>query len=215
MLATSGQGQVTIESEKALGDWLGTEDLSRLAECGLVLEEDLADVDTYSVGLAQVGDLLVSYVGTQVTTPNAKGEEVYGGSQLLFARGGFDSLMALDLPQPIRLAIIQASQYDAAALECFPGLFASRRNYDVAEGTNARGKRCSGVLEQSWRLGGATGAEIAALEAFRQRPELMQVRASTVERYGAFDPPPAEATVYFHGVDEVEGPMLKFAVVRP
>ena len=47
---------------------------------------------------------------------------------------------------------------DAAATECFPGLVASRRNYDVAQGTNARGKRCSGVLEQSWRLGGATGA---------------------------------------------------------
>lgn len=215
VLATSGQGQATVESLETLAAELDAQDLSQLSECGLVLEEDLADVETYSVGLARVGELLVSYVGTQGTTPSGKGEEVYGGSDLLFARGGFDALLALDLPQPIRLAVIQASQYDAAATECFPGLVASRRNYDVAQGTNARGKLCSGVLEQSWRLGGATGAEIAAMEAFQEQPDLIEVRACTVERYGDFDPPPAGAAIYFQGVDEAEGPMVKYAMVRP
>jgi hypothetical protein len=214
VLATSGQGQVTIEDEKGFSEALEEQDQSQLAEFGLVLEEDLADVETYSVGLARVGDLVLSYVGTQGTTSNGRGEEVYGGSDLLFARGGLDALLALDLPQPVRLAVIQASLYDAAALKCFPGLFASRRNYDVAQGMNARGKRCSGVLEQSWRLGGATGAEIAAMEAFAQEPERDRVRACTVERYGEYDPP-SGATVYFHGTDEVEGPMVKYAMVRP
>ena len=101
-------------------------------------------------------------------------------------------------------------------MECFPGMFASRRNYDVIQGTDAAGRRRSGVLEQSWRVGGASGAEIAALEAFRAEPALRAVRASTVEDYGeAAPPPPPGATVYFRGVDERVGPITKYATVEP
>jgi hypothetical protein len=63
-------------------------------------------------------------------------------------------------------------------------------------------------------MGGASGAEIAALEAFRAEPGLRAVRASTVEIYGGAVPPP-HATVYFHGVDERDGPMTKYATVEP
>ena len=87
------------------------------------------------------------------------------------------------VPENIRTAVGQARVYDAAT-SVFPGLFASRRNYDVAQGANARGQWRSGVLEQSWRVGGATGAEIAALEAFRADPGLQVVHTSTVEVYG-------------------------------
>ena len=46
--------------------------------------------------------------------------------------------------------------------------FASRRNYDVVAGLDARGQRRCGVLEQSWRVGGASPAELVALAAFLQ-----------------------------------------------
>ena len=46
-------------------------------------------------------------------------------------------------------------------MAAFPGLFASRCNYDVVTGADGVGKHHSGVLEQSWRAGGASGAEIA------------------------------------------------------
>jgi hypothetical protein len=70
------------------------------------------------------------------------------------------------------------------------------------------------VLEQSWRIGGASGAEIAALEAFRADPGLRVVRASTVEAYGAGAVPPPGATVYFCGVDDDAGPITKYATVE-
>ena len=63
-----------------------------------------------------------------------------------------------------------ARAYHEAALTCFAGMLASRSNYDVAEGRDATGRQCVGVLEQSWRLGGASGAEVAALEAPERRP---------------------------------------------
>ena len=97
----------------------------------------------------------------------------------------------------------------------FPGFFASRRNYDIAQGSDAQGRRRSGVLEQSWRLGGASGAEIAALEAFRADPNLQSVRAATVELYGEGHPPPPRAVVYFEGIDPTVGPMTKFAMLKP
>ena len=45
-------------------------------------------------------------------------------------------------------------------------------------------------------LGGASGAEIAALEAFRAEPTLDAICVSTFETYGEAEPPP-HAIVYF------------------
>ncbi len=109
----------------------------------------------------------------------------------------------------------QARAYDAAVAECFPEMFASRRNYDVVQGLDAAGRRRSGVLEQSWRIGGASGAEIAALEAFRADPALRAVRAATVEVYGEGSAPPPHATVYFRGTDERVGFITKYTLVEP
>jgi hypothetical protein len=87
----------------------------------------------------------------------------------------------------------------------------TRRNYDVIEGTDATGSRRIGVLEQSWRVGGASGAEIAAFEAFADDLDCAAVRCSTVEIYAEVTPP-VGATVYFSGVDPVVGAMTKYAV---
>jgi hypothetical protein len=162
-----------------------------------------------------VADLVATYYGTQRLTPDNGGAAVYGGSELFVARGGFEALAGLGLPEEARLAVSQARVYDEAAEGCFAGMFASRRNYDVARGLDAEGRWRSGVLEQSWRIGGASGAEVAALEAFRTDPALRTVRASTVEAYGEHvPPPPAHAAVYFRGVDERDGPMTKYATVE-
>ena len=213
--ATAGRGQIVVCGAAELEAALAAVDAAELSGHGLVLEEDLAEVTTYSVGQVRVADLVASYCGTQRLTPDNSGAQVYGGSDLVVARGDFEALLALDPPEGARLAVAQARTYDAAAMECFPGLFASRRNYDVAQGVDAAGRRRSGVLEQSWRAGGASGAEVAALEAFRADPGLRAVRASTVEIYGQRHAPPPGAMVHFRGEDERGGPMTKYTVVGP
>lgn len=214
--ATGGRGQVVVPDAAALEEALGAVDAEDFSEHGLVLEEDLAAVTTYSVGQVRVSDLVAAYHGVQRLARDNTGAAVYGGSSLVCARGGFGALLELDLPEDVRLAVSQARVYDAAATDCFAGMFASRRNYDVARGLDAGGRWRSGVLEQSWRIGGASGAEVAALEAFRAEPALRSVRASTVEAYGEdAPPPPPDAAVYFRGVDEKDGPMTKYAVVEP
>lgn len=207
----AGLGQSVVETMPELDVALDALDPAELAQAGVVVEENLTDVITYSIGQVRIADLTGTYFGTQYTTTNNRGAEVYGGSEITVVRGGFDAFALRDLPESVTRAIEQARIYDAAASECFDGFYASRRNYDVVQGRDRKGRVKSGVLEQSWRLGGASGAEIGALEAFRGDPLLRIVRATTREVYGDAPEVPSDAVVYFSGVDDQVGRLTKFA----
>ncbi len=210
--ATGGHGQTVVPDLATLERCLAEIDPQALQEDGVVLERNLADVRTLSVGQVHVAGLVATYHGTQRLTRDHTGAEVYGGSDLTVVRGDFQALLALDLSSEVRIAVEQALLYDSAAMACFPGLLASRINYDVAQGLRPDGSWCSGVLEQSWRAGGATGAEIAALEVFQADPQRHTVRASGYEVYGPCALPPG-AVVYFRGEDPDVGPLTKFTIV--
>lgn len=213
--ATGGRGQSVARDASELQRRLDAMDPNEVASHGLVLEENLSEVRTFSVGQARVGDLTATYFGIQRLARNNKGEEVYGGSDLTFVRGDFDALLALGAPPEIRSALEQARRFDAAANACFAGFFASRNNYDIVLGRDAAGRSRSGVLEQSWRVGGATGPELASLEVFRNQPKRNRVRASCVEIFGESPPPPPHATVYFRGTDPQAGLLTKYTVIEP
>lgn len=213
--ATGGSGQSVARDPAELQRVLDDIDPGEVISHGLVLEEDLSEVRTFSVGQVRVADLTASYYGFQRLTRDNQGKEVFGGSDLTVVRGEFDALLALDPAPEIRRAVEQALRYDAAVKACFPAVFASRINYDVALGRDAAGRLRSGVLEQSWRVGGATGAEIAALEVFRKQPGRQQVRAAAVEIFGDSPQPPPHATVHFRGIDARAGLLTKYTVVEP
>ncbi len=210
-LASAGRDQTVVTSHAELDrvlDAIGDDGIGH----GLVIEENLLAVETYSVGQVRIGGHVASYFGVQRMTADNFGEPVYGGSDLLVAPGEFEALLALDLSDQMRSAVSHARAYDAAAFEAFPGLFASRRNYDVIGGIDSRHVQRTGVLEQSWRMGGASSAELAALDAFRADPTLRAVRASSFEVYGGVEPP-SGAAIYFHGVDDRIGPISRYATV--
>jgi hypothetical protein len=209
-----GGGQTVAADAQALDEQLGALDDGQLREGGVVLERNLKQVITHSVGQVRIDRHLASYCGIQHLTRNNAGEEVYGGSELLVARGDFEALLALPHADTVRTAVAQACTYHRAALSCFPGMLASRCNYDVAQGVDDSGAWRSGVLEQSWRIGGATGAELAALAAFQADPALRVVRAATTEVYGGAAPPP-DAEVYFNGVDRIVGAITKYTRTMP
>jgi hypothetical protein len=186
-----------------------------LAQEGLVLERNLSSVVTHSVGQVCVGKMVATYCGMQSLTPNNRGADVYGGSRLTIVRGDFDALLRLSLTEEVRTAVAQARTYHAAAMASYPGMFASRCNYDVAQGVDDQGQWRSGVLEQSWRIGGASGAEIAALRAFAADPSLQTVCASTTEVYGDNPELPSDADIYYQGVDIRVGAITKYARLEP
>jgi len=212
--ASGGVGQSVARDASELEPLLAATDAAEVAAHGIVLEENLDEVRTFSVGQVRVAELTATYFGVQRLTRNNRGHEVFGGSDLTVARGDFDALLALEPAPEFCHAIEQARFYDEAVHACYPGFFASRKNYDIVLGRDARGQWRSAVLEQSWRVGGATGPEIAALEAFRADPRRTQVRAGCFEVFGDSPDPPPQAVVYFRGVDSQVGPLTKYTLVH-
>jgi Protein of unknown function (DUF3182) len=206
-----GAGQSVAKTMHELEDELERIGAARL-ERGFVVERNLEQVSTCSVGQIQAGRWTASYAGKQRTTRNHRGREVYGGSSLVVVNGGFDELMGTPLSPQTRIAIEQARRYHEAMHQAFGDLYASRCNYDVAQGQDAAGRWQSGVLEQSWRIGGCSGAEVAALRALKDRGARV-VRASTHEIYGDAAVP-HDAWVLFDGVDAQAGRLVKYAQVH-
>jgi len=207
-----GRGQRVVASREEARTALRDYDAASLAS-GLVIEQDLSDVETLSVGQVLLDDMCVTYFGTQCQTTDHRGENVYGGSELTLVRGGFDALLGLDLDARTAHGIRQAMRYDAAAQDLFEGFVASRRNYDVVIGRDANGLERSGVLEQSWRAGGASPAELLAIKTFKLRPGSKLLCTATIETYGETHIP-ADATVIYRGEDPRVGSLTKYCTVR-
>jgi hypothetical protein len=213
-LSASGKDQTVVATLNELDAALEKVTADEMATYGLVLEENLRQVRTLSVGEVAVGSLRISYHGTQRTVSDNEGRPVYGGSDLVCVRGGWEALDALPMSPEVGAAVAAARRYDEATEE-LSGFTASRRNYDVAQGLGADGRPRSGVLEPSWRIGGASSAELAALSAFVRNPSLQIVGASHAEEYGKNCQAPADAFVDFQGDDPEAGPLLRYTIVRP
>jgi hypothetical protein len=211
--ACAGRGQEVIKSLDQFDAILARPEAKALFTEGVVLEQDLDQVITHSVGQSFIGDTVLSYCGDQYLTEDGQGEQVYGGSNLLVVRGHYDDLLELELPDDVQLAIRQAQVFDRAADEAYPGFYASRRNYDIAQGVDSNGKQRSGVLEQSWRMGGASSAEVAALQSFVNDPGMRAIRVSSVETY-IDQPLPADAIEVYRGPAQNSDFLLKYVTVK-
>ncbi|MFZ4287441.1 DUF3182 family protein [Variovorax sp. HJSM1_2] len=211
--AAGGRGQTVVHDRTAFNALLAVMDNQELRSHGVVLEHELSDVETLSVGQVSVAGIVASYFGRQLLTPDQHGALVYGGADLMVVRGGFDVLLATLPSGAVRTAVEHALVYDMAVRACFPGFCASRAHYDVVHGFNAVGQRCSGVLQPSWHMGAASAAEMAALEAFHADKGLKTLRASCFEKFGPYQALPEYAVVYFQGEDPDLGPLTKYAVL--
>ncbi|WP_223415630.1 MULTISPECIES: DUF3182 family protein [unclassified Pseudomonas] len=211
--ACAGRGQEVIQSLDQFDAILARPDAKALFTEGVVLEQDLTEVVTHSVGQSFIGGTVLSYCGDQYLTADGHGEQVYGGSNLLVVQGGYDELLELQLPDDVRLAIRQAQVFDRAADEAYPGFYASRRNYDIAQGLDSNGTQRSGVLEQSWRMGGASSAEVAALQSFVNDPQMSAIRVSSVETY-IDQALPADAIEVYRGPAHNSEFLLKYVTVK-
>jgi hypothetical protein len=156
--------------------------------------------------------MTIAYHGTQRVATNNAGRRVYGGSALVCVRGGWESLARLPVPRAVRLAVAQAQQYEDAMRE-YRGFMVSRRNYDVAQGLDGEGRRRSGVLEASWRSGGASTAELAALREFVQDPTLLVVEAHAVKLFGRGHKAPRNAVVHYRSDDPDDGPITRYTMI--
>jgi len=207
--AKAGRGQLVVRTPHQLDTALDSLGSATISHAGLVLEQDVENALTFSVGQVRVAGITASYCGHQTQTRDNDGEWVYGGSELLVVRGDYGDLLAAPLSQQATLAVTQARLYEHAALQAYPQILASRRNYDVLQGTDVRGHLVSGVLEQSWRIGGASSAEIYALEQFARDDQMQRIRVASIERYGRSARLPPDSYLLFRGDDPNLGYLSK------
>lgn len=213
--ARAGRGQEVIHSISELESWLAQQDVTSVHQDGVVLELNLTSIKTFSVGQLRIGGMVASYFGTQNLTTANDGAKVYGGSDLWLVRGDYTALLR-EIPDALaRQLIHQAQRYEQAAEAAFPAFIASRRNCDVAIGLDPSGRQRSGVLEQSWRIGGASSAEIHGLLAFIADPALQRLQASSWEAYGNAPTIPPGIKVLYQGDAAATGPITIGVRVNP
>lgn len=206
-----GRGQIVASTSDELDAALAGLGEAEISRHGVVVEQNLASVTTFSIGQVRMSGLRATYYGKQCLTKDGQGLDAYGGSDLVVARGDYEPLLRLVLTPEVRLAIDKARVYDAAAKE-FPASSPPGGTMTSPRVSN-EGRRWSGVLEQSWKIGGASSAEVGALEAFRADPKLRAVRASCVEAYGEHEAPP-NALLNFRGIDDRVGAITKYTLVE-
>lgn len=203
--ARGGNGQAVVRTTDALGCWLAT--LSEVSiTTGLVLERNLVESVTCSVGSSSLPGHDIAYQGSQRTIKDPDGNTVYGGSSLRVRRGTLQMLSEAVSETTVSIAMA----YDRLLRGRY-AVLASRRNYDVIIGVDSNGNKHTGVLEQSWRFGGASMAELLAFEWLQQNPQCTEVDAETVESYEGL-PAPSTAVVY---ADGGSGSPQKYARVLP
>lgn len=183
-MGRGGSHQWVIADQAALVALLQETSLHAALSSGAVVERELHRPVTLSVGHIILPSLSMSYLGYQHEVRDGRGVARYGGSRLCCVRGSLSMLLETLSDAHERRAVEQASAYHEAMLEAFPELLISRANYDVIQGHDAQGRWHSGVLEQSWRIGGASPAEIVAAERLALE-SLHRVDVAYVECYGA------------------------------
>src|SRR5262245_36252250 len=113
-LSASGKDQTVVTTSNELDAVLENISADEMAQYGLVLEENLRQVRTLSVGEVAIDGLRLSYHGTQRTVADNEGRPVYGGSELVCVRGGWEALDALPMSAKERAAVGAARRYDDA-----------------------------------------------------------------------------------------------------
>ncbi|HWY79361.1 MAG TPA: DUF3182 family protein [Candidatus Sulfotelmatobacter sp.] len=214
-LAAGGSGQAVVQSKELLSDQLRYLADDELRKFGIVLESNLQPdgLIIRSVGQAEIDGTLISYHGKQRETHEKDGTVHYGGSDLFIVRGDWSNLLSYVTDPLIIQAINQTKVFDEAAASHL-NIIASRRNYDIAQGRDKQGQLRSGVLEQSWRIGGASGPEVLAIEAFRKDLSLKIIMGSSYNQFGTNTSAPEGARVHFQGRDtNYKEPLLTYTTL--
>lgn len=179
--ASGSVGQFVIESPQQLDELLGQlEELESgwLTRHGFVLEPNLIEPVTLSIGQVRLGGETHAYIGEQSETTYLDGKPTYGGTTLTMVRGGFDKLSTVTATiYPDYEHVVKQTGAVVTAFEEQYGLIASRINFDAIFGDTSTGIQLAGICDQSFRIGGATPAEVLAVKALLDNPQATQVTA--------------------------------------
>ncbi len=173
---SDGNGQFKVKSETELCQILSQANKEDLTVFGAVLEPNLFEAETVSVGEIRIGASVYSFLAFQKgDVAPEDGRNRYMGADLLVVRGMMDKLLRLDQSEPVEKQVRQAITFHRAYSFFEP--ITSRISYDVLFGYDDQGRYQSGVTDITARLGGSCPAVMLGVKALDEDQAVTAVRA--------------------------------------
>lgn len=166
---SDGHGQFVITNETELLRTLDKFDPTKINEEGLILEPNLREPFTISVGYTILGSVPYSFVAHQKNDVTLDDRNRYLGAHVLVLKGTLGDLSKLvSLSEDEQEAIAKACRFNEAYAYLNP--IASRLSFDCLFGQTQRGERLSGITDITGRLGGTCPALTLAANKLKTRP---------------------------------------------
>ncbi len=195
-LGSSSTKQFRAKSKKQVLDFVRSEEVATLRKFGMILEVNLlnpndkrADVEGFSGGWTQLEGNIYSYLGRQMFAETGTTDR-YIGTRLQMVRGSVDNLGEV-ADSLVYQDVYRQLEKVAEATKLLPYLIGSRMNFDfiygVREGIDGiilDESPSVYVVEQSFRVGGASGAELVGIEYLKNNHEEASVTAVSRVHYG-------------------------------
>lgn len=185
---SDSDGQTVVHSTEETRKIITTHFDSEDENLGLVLETNVIDPQTISIGEIVIGGVTYSRIGFQDEVENNEGNTVFGGGVVHVIEGSLSDLVSKrdGDNDAITLALRQAH----TVLEAVRSR-TTTSNYiacDVIQGTDVSGNLISGVTDLTLRTGGMTGAELIAIREMGTSGNKEQVAHVRLDYQASEDP---------------------------
>lgn len=150
-------------------------------EAGAILEANLNDAETITVGYVDIEGEKYSWYGSPYDTEFG-GIKRFGGNEITVVKGGLSALRDYCKEEKNKVAVEQSAVvFDA--YHSHLGSSIMRATFDAVQGIGDNGEFLSGITDPSLRPSASSAAEIRAIEAFRDYPEAKAVKTRIVYDY--------------------------------
>lgn len=178
---SDGHGQYQIRDQEHLDQILKTQSDKVVAEEGLVIEADLHDAQTISVGFAVLGNDTYSFIADQ-RNDVAEGRQRYLGAGVIVIRGDMRRLVDATQSGSNHEKAVRTAQVFYDHYSHFDPV-ASRLSFDYLTGYDKQREHLSGITDITARLGGTCPALLLSVLELKKNPQATAVKAEVNLNY--------------------------------
>ena len=175
--ASDGHGQFLIRDTGELSTAMSTMSDREISESGVVLESNVFDGMTVSVGVLKVAGGVYGFVAKQKNDIAPEdGRNRYIGAEIYVVRDGMEGLMRDGMLMDRYGRAVMAGNSFLGRYSYFEPIF-SRVSFDYLQGLNSRGEMVGGITDITGRLGGSCPAVMQGISVLRGNREVLRVLA--------------------------------------
>ena len=179
---SDGRDQFTVENQTELRTVINKLQEEKISTEGLVLEVNLYDQNTISVGYCDLQGERYSFLALQKNDVAPEdGRDRYMGAKIRVVRGNISNLSAIANNRNEEIAIIKSQKFDQFYSYFNPSI--SRISYDCLFGKTSKEDSLSGITDITGRLGGTCPALIMAACEFKTHNQLSKIEAKVTLNY--------------------------------